>query len=436
MKLQTQPYKGSRDFYPIDKRLRDYIFKNWITVAERYGYESYDAPIIEPTELYRAKSGDELVGKEMYSFTDRAGRDVSIRPEMTPSVARMIAARRQEIPFPARWYSIPNLWRYQRPQRGRLREHWQLNLDIFGVKTIDAELELILLVNDIMRSFGANQKMYDIRINSRKLTALIMAEYLELDSVQSHLMIKLLDRMRKLSKDVFESEAAAIFDETNKKQGISRLKKLTSARSMGDLPEGLLSSPPIKQIQLLFTHLKENHVNNAHFDFSLVRGLDYYTDIVFEVFDLHPENNRSMFGGGRYDSLVGMFGVESIPTVGFGMGDVTVLNFIESHGLLPELYSPTDIYVISVGDVLRQSQGIAGILREEGVNVAVDISGRKLEKQIQTAVKNNIPYALFVGDKELSEERFTLKHLPSETSHKMSLARVVSTVSDYRNPSN
>ena len=190
MKLSTQPYKGARDFYPEDKRAQNYIFETWRRVAESYGYEEYDAPILELTEIYSAKSGEEIVDQQTYRFEDRGGRDVSIRPEMTPTVSRMIAGRRQELAYPARWFSIPNLWRYERPQHGRLREHWQLNVDVFGVGTIDAELELIMIANDIMKRFGAKDDMFQIKINSRKLTALIMADYLQLDSVQSHMTKK------------------------------------------------------------------------------------------------------------------------------------------------------------------------------------------------------------------------------------------------------
>ena len=155
MALSTQPYKGARDFYPEDKRLQKYMFGVWRTVAERFGYEEYDAPILEPLDIYLAKSGDEIVNEQTYLFEDRGGRKVVIRPEMTPTVSRMVAAKRQELAYPLRWYSIPNLWRYERPQRGRLREHWQLNVDIFGVKDTSAELEIITLVDAVLQEFGA-----------------------------------------------------------------------------------------------------------------------------------------------------------------------------------------------------------------------------------------------------------------------------------------
>lgn len=432
MKLSTQPYKGARDFYPEDQRLHNYIFETWSSVTERYGYERYDAPILELTEIYAAKSGEEIVDQQTYRFEDRGGRDVSIRPEMTPTVSRMIAGKRQELAYPARWYSIPNLWRYERPQHGRLREHWQLNVDIFGVQTIDAELELIMIANDIMKKFGATQKMYTIKINSRKLTALIMSDYFELDAVQSHMMVKLLDRKTKIPEDTFLSEAAAIFNNEQRKEGIERLQKLVAAESMADLPKQLLESDYVKEIQLLFTHLKENGVTNAVFDVSLMRGFDYYTDIVFEVFDNHPDNNRSMFGGGRYDGLVGLFGVEPIATAGFGMGDVTIENFLRAHELIPDLHSTTDVWVIPVGDTLRQSQGLAKIMREEGVNVAVDTSNRKTEKQLKSAAKSNVRYVMFIGEDELSEERFTLKDMDTGEESKMSLERIITQALDYR----
>lgn len=433
MKLSTNPYKGARDFYPEDQRIHDYIFSHWKNTVESYGYEKYDAPILELTDIYRAKSGQEIVDQQTYNFTDRGGRQVSIRPEMTPTVSRMVAARRQEIALPARWYSIPNLWRYERPQNGRLREHWQMNVDIFGVDTIDAEIELIMIANDLMKSFGAKQEMYTIKLNSRKLTALIMSDYLNLNAEQSHLMIKLLDRKDKVPKDTFEFEADKIFNSTQQSSNsMQKLDSLLSARSMADLPEELLNNRYVQQIRILFTHLRENGINNVRFDVALMRGFDYYTDIVFEVFDNHPDNNRSMFGGGRYDGLVGLFGVQPLPTVGFGIGDVTMQNFLEKHGLMPEIKSSVDVYLIPIGDTVRQVHGIAKIMRQEGVNVAVDITDRKTDKQIKSASKMGIKYVMFVGETELNNEHFTLKDLDSGEESGVSLERAISIVSDHR----
>ncbi|MCE7936616.1 histidine--tRNA ligase [Candidatus Saccharibacteria bacterium CPR2] len=431
-KLPVQPYKGARDFYPEDKLLQNYIFSVWRGVAERYGYEEYDAPILELTDLYRAKSGEEIVNEQTYSFTDRGGRDVSLRPEMTPTVSRMVAARRQELSYPLRWYSIPNVWRYERPQRGRLREHWQLNVDVFGVKTIDAELELIQIAKDIMHEFGASDDMYQIQISSRKLVNLLMAQHLKLDVMQSHLMIKLLDKADKIPRETLLQEASQIFDDVERNRGMKNLEDILNAKTLADLPPSIVGSDSVKEIQILFTLLKEHKINNAVFNATLMRGFDYYTDIVFEVRDKHPDNNRSMFGGGRYDGLVGLFGVEPLPVAGFGMGDVTIADFLATHQLTPKLQPATDVYVVIVGDVLKEAQKIARELREEGVNVAVDLSGSKTDKQLKSAVKKNIPFALFIGSDELANEQFTLKELASQKEQKLSLERVISYIKDNR----
>jgi histidyl-tRNA synthetase len=430
--LPTQPYKGARDFYPEGKRLQKWIFSKWRRAAEQFGYEEYDAPLLELMELYRAKTGEEIVNEQTYTFTDRGGREVAIRPEMTPTVSRMVAAKRQELAYPLRWYSIPNVWRYERPQKGRLREHWQLNVDIFGVETVDAELEIILVANAIMKSFGASKDTYEVRVNSRRLMDLIFADYLELDVVQSHMMAKLFDKKSKMPEDSFYREAAGILAEDDEATGVDKLKKLFTAKSLADMPQSLVASKAMRQIQVLFTLLKENGVTNARFDVGLMRGFDYYTDIVFEIFDTSPDNNRSLFGGGRYDGLVGLFGVDNVPVVGFGMGDVTIRDFLETHQLAPELSSEADCYLVVIGDVLRQAQGVASLLRNEGVNVAVDVTGRNLDKQIKTAVKKRINYALFVGEQELSDEQFNLKNLATGEEEKHSIERLVSILKDER----
>lgn len=431
MALSTQPYKGTRDFYPEDKRLQKWIFSRWREVVESFGYEEIDAPIVEPMELYRAKTGEEIVEQQTFSFTDRGGREVTLRPEMTPTVSRMVAAQRQNLAYPTRWYSIPNIWRYERPQRGRLREHWQLNVDIFGVETIDAELELIMVAAAIMKSFGADDEMYQIKVNSRKLMDLIFTDYLELDVVQSQMMAKLFDRKDKMPEDAFYREAGGIFDK-EQEDGIKKLEKLINAKSLADLPQSITDTKAMRAVQILFTLLKENNINNARFDVSLMRGFDYYTDIVFEVYDTDPENQRSLFGGGRYDGLVGLFGVDNLPVAGFGMGDVTIKDFLETHGLLPELDNETDVYLIVVGDILRQAHGVANLLRNEGVNVAVDMTGRPVDRQIKSAAKKKVRYALFVGEDELSSEQFTIKDLTTGNEDKHSIERIVSILMDER----
>lgn len=434
--LSTEPYKGTRDYYPEDKRVQNYIFHTWRKVVESFGYEEYDAPLLEPLEVYAAKTGQEIVNEQTFQFVDRGGRNVAIRPELTPSVSRMVAARRQELAYPARWYNISQFMRYERPQRGREREFWQLNTDIFGVAGVEAEAEIITMADRLMKAFGADKKMYTIRINNRKLINFMMADYLGLDVVESHLMIKLFDRKDKMEMDDFLQQAANIFGEEKHFEGMNKLGKLLHADTMADLPKELTDSESVRDIQQLFTQLHDAGIDNAHFDITLMRGFDYYTGIVFEVFDNHPDNNRAMFGGGRYDGLVGLFGAEPVPTVGMAPGATTMENFLQSHNLLPKLYSTTDIYVIVLGDVARAAQKVAEELRQEGVRVAVDVTGRKLDKQIKAAVKMKVPYMLFIGEKEVADETYRLKDTVTEAEQTLGVSRIVSTVADHRHRHN
>jgi histidyl-tRNA synthetase len=429
MALPTQPYKGARDFYPEDKRLQKYMFSKWREVAERYGYEEYDAPILEPLDIYLAKSGEEIVNEQTYSFEDRGGRKVVIRPEMTPTVSRMVAGRRQELGYPLRWYSIPNLWRYERPQRGRLREHWQLNVDIFGVQDTSAEFEIISLVNDMFKSLGALPNMYGIKLNHRGLIDYLLDDYLGLTESQGQKVGKLIDRMHKMERSAFISKADEILNAKQKEAGTTeKLLAVLDAKKLADLPEEAQEQSSAKELKDLLEKLKAFGVGNVEFDGTLMRGFDYYTGIVFEVFDKDPANNRSMLGGGRYDGLVGLFGVQPVPTVGFGWGDVTLENFLQGHGLIPELQSETDIYVILVGDVQVRSQKSIAALRYKGLNVAVDLSGRKIGDQFKTADKKGVKYALIIGEDELQKEIFKLKNLQTGKEISGSLAELVKVV--------
>lgn len=434
MTLSTQPYKGARDFYPEDKQLQNYIFSNWMKVVESFGYEQYDAPILEPLELFLAKSSAEIVNDQTYAFEDRGGRKVVIRPEMTPSVSRLVAGRRQELGYPLRLYSIPSLWRYERPQRGRLREHYQLNVDLFGISNLSAEHEMILIADEILKSFGAKSNMYKIRLNSRKLINNLLNDYFKLDLTQSVGLIRLIDHMHKMEFDKFAASVDVVLTPAQREAGLTdQILNLLKIGNINDLPPELHENESVRELKQLIGLLADAKIDNVVFDITLMRGFDYYTDIVFEVFDTHPENNRAMFGGGRYDGLVGMFNVEPIPTVGFGMGDVTMENFLEVHELLPKLKSKTDLFVILVGDVFDKSLGVINDLRKMGVNVAVDSSGAKVEKGIKAAIKKQIRYVLFIGDEELEKEQFKLKNLTTEEEETHGLERIVTIVKDYRN---
>ncbi len=409
-KLSLEPYKGTRDFYPQDQFVQNYIFSIWRKVAESYGYLEYGASILEETELYRAKTGEEIVNEQTYSFIDRGGRDVTIRPEMTPTVARMVAQKRKELTFPLRWYSIPNLFRYERPQRGRLREHWQLNCDIFGVESVDADVEIISLAYGIMKAFGASDESFEIRINSRKLLNHLLDEYLKLNSGQAHKASKLIDRMGKMKKEEFLKRAEEILGDKTK-----MLMEVLYVKSLDELGEKIPHSEGAKELDNLLRELESSGVRNVVYDPTLVRGFDYYTGIVFELYDTSPVNNRALFGGGRYDDLVGIFGVEKVPGVGFGWGDVTTRDFLETHGLLPEYHPLVKLYVCHLENYLEAANQLAADLRKQGVNVAVDLTDRKVSAQVKTADKEKIPFVLVVGEEEVKSGKYKVKNLAKST---------------------
>lgn len=436
MSLSTQPYKGARDFYPEDKALQDWIFAKWAKVVESFGYEGYDAPMLEPTSLYASKTSDEIVNEQTYSFTDRGGREVTIRTEMTPSVSRMVAGKRQELSYPLRWYSIPRLWRYERPQRGRLREFWQLNVDLFGIDNLSADFEIIQISSAIMQEFGAKPNMYTIKVNSRQFVNFYLSYYLGFDEVQSDTVIRLVDKMHKLPHGEFMAKLDSVMTTSQRLNNLSdKVVDLLKIKKLSDLPEQLKKHSAVTSLNNLLELANQAGINNIEFDITLMRGFDYYTDIVFEVFDTHPDNNRSMFGGGRYDGLIAEFGVEPLPTVGFGMGDATLYNFLLLHDLIPKLKTKTDVYVVLIGNVYEQAIKPVAILRDCGLNVVVDSSGRKTDKQIKSAVKKGIRYAIFMGEQEVESGVYVLKDLEHSKEQAHSIERIASIIQDYRNKS-
>ena len=385
-KLNTEPYKGVRDFYPEDMSIENYIFNIWRKTCESFGYVEYNASILEPSELYKAKSGEEIVNEQTYSFVDRGEREVTLRPEMTPTVARMIAGKKREITFPARWYSIPNVFRYERPQRGRLREHFQLNCDIFGLDNIYTDIEIIRLAYQIMINFGAKETDFEVRLNSRKLLNKTLLD-LGLSDEQSYSFQKLLDRKNKI--DNFDEEA----------------EKIVGRKIEWEIE-------PDEEMQLLMAELKNAGISNVKFDETIVRGFDYYTGTVFEIYDTNPENSRALFGGGRYDDLLSLFGNDKVPALGFGMGDVTVRDFLETRGILPTYINSTKVYLGTFSkDCISEADKIAQTLRDNNINVVVDYTGRKIGDQIKKADKEKIQFFIAVGEEEIESKQFKIKNL-------------------------
>ncbi len=422
--LDTAPYKGVRDFYPEDQAIQAYIFKIWRKTVESFGYEEYNASPLEYTELYNAKSGEEIVGEQTYTFEDRGGRSVTLRPEMTPTVARMVAAQERELPFPLRWYSIPNVFRYEKPQRGRLREHYQLNVDLFGSDALDSEIEMITLAHTILKNFGANDTDFTIRINNRKILSAIF-EKLSITDEESHKLSKLIDKKEKISQTVFEESMTEIIGE----RAVPLMQNLSSNQALiQTLGE---KHPEIVSLIDLIEALDTAGIKNVQFTSTLMRGFDYYTGLVFEIFDTSEKNNRSLFGGGRFDELLDIFGKRTIPTIGFGMGDVTLRDFLETHDLLPAYQSSTQVYVCLPGDETREyGRALAESLREVGLTTALDLTGKNKGDQYKLAHKKNIPFAVYVDPKKANQNLVIIRNLETREETELPDSKVARFIFD------
>jgi len=395
-KLPTGPYKGVRDFYPEDMAIQQYLFDVWSETAENFGFERYDASVLEPADMYKAKGAEnaEMVNEQTYTFTDRGDREVTLRPEMTPTVARMVAGKAKELAFPIRWYSIPNLFRYERAQKGRLREHWQLNCDIFGTDDYTADIEIIALAYQIFLNFGAEPDMFEIRINDRALMTRLYNALGVTDEDTITAITHLNDRRNKIDN----------------KEYLKALNKITSDDRLSD--EIVMMLDHSDEQTDVVVGLAELGITNVVFDKSLARGFDYYTGTIFEFFDVSGENKRSLLGGGRYDNLTGLFSDEPVAGVGFGFGDVTMRNFLETHNLLTSAITSPEVVVIPMETEQNlPAQKIAQAFRVAGVSTAVDMSTRKVGKKLSLAGDRMIDHALVVGENELASETFVLKNL-------------------------
>lgn len=395
-KLSTEPYKGVRDFFPEDQFVQRYIFEHMERVCELFGYEEFASSLLEPAELYRTKTSEEIVNEQTYTFTDRGDREVTLRPEITPSFARMIAARMRDIPMPARWYSIGNVFRYERPQHGRLREFWQLETNIIGTDAVEADAEVIAIAHGIMRSLGAEERDFEIRVSDRRILDSIY-DALNVPAASRAGVTRILDRRDKLPD--FEKALA---------------EELGDPKLAATLVQDLERTTSTAFLEKLRTALEHMGVRNMTVDTKITRGFDYYTGMVFEVYDTDPNNRRSMFGGGRFDNLLSLFGGAPLPAVGFAMGDVTARDFLETHNLLPE-YAPASELMLCVVDESATSHAIrlAQDLRREDITVSVNLSGKRVGDQIRQADKMKIPFVIPVGAKERDSGRYTIKNLPT-----------------------
>jgi histidyl-tRNA synthetase len=410
--MQGKALPGFRDFYPEDLSLRNHIFATWRSVAARYGFEEYDGPPLESLEMYTQKSGDEIV-QQLYAFRDKGDREVALRPEMTPTLARMVAARVQALKKPIRWFSIPQLFRYERQQRGRLREHFQLNMDIIGEAGPLADAELMAAAIDIMRAFGLGPKDVQLRVSDRRVIRSVLLGR-GLSEGQLPAAFAVIDRSERVPKNVLEEmltsaglgkgESRAVFD-------VAELRGPEALKAAGEAAE-----PLGQAVQALQSMGLGDFVS---IDMTIVRGLAYYTGIVFELFDAQKAL-RAIAGGGRYDSLL------DLPALGFGMGDVVLSELLKERGAVPEPSSELGAFLIPVGgDDLPTILELAHALRERGISVEYGLRHAGVRKQLELASARGAARAVIVGSEERATGMAVVRDLRTSTEAKVPIRQLL-----------
>jgi histidyl-tRNA synthetase len=398
--MQGKALPGFRDFYPEELALRNHIFATWRSVAVRYGFEEYDGPPLEPLELYTQKSGEEIV-QQLYTFQDKGDREVALRPEMTPTLARMVAARAQALKKPIRWFSMPQLFRYERQQRGRLREHFQLNMDIIGEAGPLADAELIAAAIDILRALGFGPQEVQARVSDRRvLRALLLGRGVA--EAQLPAAFGVIDRSERVPKDALgemlkeagigKREAGAVLEIA----ALRGLEAVTAA--LGKVKGGEEAGEPLRTaVQALGAMGLGDFVA---VDLAIVRGLAYYTGIVFELFDA-KKALRAICGGGRYDGLLAALGGPDLPALGFGMGDVVLGELLAARGALPKASTELGAFLVAVsGDDVATVLRLAHALRDRGIAVEYGLRHAPLRKQLELAAARGAARAVIVGPTE------------------------------------
>jgi histidyl-tRNA synthetase len=410
--MQGKALPGFRDFYPEDLSLRNHIFATWRSVACRYGFEEYDGPPLESLDLYTQKSGDEIV-QQLYAFRDKGDRDVALRPEMTPTLARMVAARVQALKKPIRWFSIPQLFRYERQQRGRLREHFQLNMDIIGEAGPLADAELMAAAVDIMRGFGLGPKDVQLRISDRRvLKALLLGGGVTEGQLPSAFAV--IDRSERVPRNVLEE---MLREAGYGKRETSTVFEVGALRGQDAIKAGGAAAEPLSQaVQALDSMGLGDFVS---VDLTIVRGLAYYTGIVFELFDAQ-QKLRAIAGGGRYDGLL------DLPALGFGMGDVVLGELLKERGVAPKASIELGAFLVAVGgDDLPTMLQLAHAMRERGIAVEYGLRHAGVRKQLELAAARGAARAVIIGPDERKAGLAVVRDLKAGTEAKVPLDKLL-----------
>jgi histidyl-tRNA synthetase len=398
--MSTGALPGFRDFYPQEFAERAFIMRAWRTVARRYAFSEVDGPPLEATELYTKKSGDEIVG-QLYNFRDKGDREVALRPEMTPTIARMVAARANALRKPVRWFSVPQLFRYERQQRGRLREHFQLNVDIIGEPDVTADAEVLAVAIDVMRALGLTSDDVKARVSDRR----ILSAYLRVlglsDASLLSVMTEVVDKLGRTKPDASAERLIALGVPARAIEPIVALPRTTLddiRRTLHDAGDASEASVDNFEQYLRYVHRLVGDANWIHFDASIVRGLAYYTGIVFELFDAKGEL-RAICGGGRYDNLLATLGGVDLPAIGFGMGDVVLRELLQSRGLLRDVVPSIDYWVATArddADALLDVMDVARQLREKDQRVEYALREQSLGRQLKAASAAGARFAAIV----------------------------------------
>ncbi len=430
--MTAQPLPGFRDFDPAAYARRAHIQGVWREVARRYGFEEYDGPPLEPLELYTAKSGDEIVG-QLYNFTDKGDRQVALRPEMTPTLARMVSARANGLKKPIRWFSVPQLFRYERQQRGRLREHFQLNCDLIGEPGPLADAEVIALAVDVMRAFGLGPDAVRVRLSDRRvLTALLLGG--GVPEAQLQAAFQVIDKSERTPREELASRlsASGLSDAARDRVfEVAALKGAEAVKSaLAAVPGGDAAGAPL--MHTIAALEAQGLAEFVDLDLSIVRGLAYYTGTVFELFDA-GRTLRAICGGGRYDDLLGSLGGVNLPAAGFGMGDVVLGELLSDRGLLPAGAARLDLFIAGITpDDEPHVLALAHELRDAGLSVEFAMGGQAVGKQLKLADARGARWAVVIGPDDRAKGEVMLKDLAGDGQQSVRREAVAATIAAAR----
>lgn len=394
------PVKGTRDFYPEDMFVRNWIYQKIREVSSLFGYMEYDAPFLERIDLYAAKSGEELVREQAFVFEDRGGDAITLRPELTPSLARMIAQRQRQLVFPQRWWSFGPFWRYERPQKGRTREFFQWNIDLLGADSAESDAELLAICAAFFKLVGLNPEQVQVRVNSRQLMDSIFAQ-IGIPPALKQKVFQLIDKRDKLSPESWMTMATEIGLDEN------QFNELRSVLANGE------QWKQSEQLSKVFANLAEIGLGDYFtYDPQVIRGLDYYTGIVFEARDT-AKDGRAILGGGHYGNLVSDVGGDPLPGVGFAMGDVMMRLILEKYNCLPEFANTTASVLVTAFDesLLADSLKLASEIRTAGIGCVAMTEVSKLVKQFKYADRIGVPFVIVMGPDEIAKCEVTVKNL-------------------------